>query len=139
MIKGLFETVCELMSVSNSPGYWWMLLPAYQGTWRRSDSGLPISATLASESSFSAFPALTLSPYTCISRVFSHVPCLPPPIFFFIFFFLLLFPLTSQGLVFPLLFLLLSCFKTWFLCSFNSFSFFLSDLLSLSQPFFSPL
>ena len=60
--------------------------------------------------------------------------------FFFIFFLLLLFPFTSQGLVFPLLFLLLSCFKTWFLCSFNSFSFFLSDLLStISTSFLSSI
>lgn len=87
------------MSVSNSPGYWCMLVPAYQGTWRRSDGGLPRSATLTSESSFSAFPALLLSLSTCISPVFSHVPHLPPPIFFFSFsFFFCSFPSHHRAL-----------------------------------------
>lgn len=66
------------MSVSNSPGYWCTLVPTYQVTWRRSDNSLPLSATLTSESSLSAFPALPLSPYTCISPSFSHDPSLPP-------------------------------------------------------------
>lgn len=88
----------ELMSVSDSPGYWWMLAPVHQGTWRRADGGLPISAMPTSESAFSAFPALPPSPSACISRAFSHVPCLPPIFFFSFSFFFCSFPSHHRAL-----------------------------------------
>lgn len=47
----------------------------------KSDSGLPRSPKLTSESSLLVFPALSLSPSICVSPAFSLAPSLPPPKF----------------------------------------------------------